>query len=68
VDAETLAKRLAAVGSRRAQLIHDRRQVTAELAALVPRAYAAGIGVTEMTRLTGMSSRSIYDILNAVDK
>jgi hypothetical protein len=40
-----------------------KREASQELAELIPLARRAGIGVTELVRLSGMSPRGVYDIL-----
>ena len=62
---EQLATRLADAGARRRDAMDAKHNASAEIAELIPRAYRAGIGVTEMTRLTGMSARAVYDVLHA---
>jgi hypothetical protein len=60
---DVLTAQLAEAGERRAAAIEARRAASKRIAVLIPRAYRAGIGVTEMTRLTGMSHRAVYDVL-----
>lgn len=60
---DELTAELADAGRQRAKAIESRRAASQRIAELIPRAYRAGIGVTEMTRLTGMSHRAVYDVL-----
>jgi DNA invertase Pin-like site-specific DNA recombinase len=40
-----------------------RHEATRRLAEVVPRAHAAGMPVTEIAELTGLSRRAVYDLL-----
>jgi hypothetical protein len=60
---DELSAQLAEAGKQRADAIDARRAASRRIAELIPRAYRAGVGVTEMTRLTGMSHRAVYDVL-----
>ena len=60
---DELTAQLAEAGQERSQAIDARRAASRRIAGLIPRAYKAGIGVTEITRLTGMSHRAVYDVL-----
>lgn len=60
---DALTAQLAEAGEQRTAAIEARRAASKRIAELIPRAYRAGIGVTEMTRLTGMSHRAVYDVL-----
>lgn len=62
---DEIAARLAKTGEQRAAAIEARQAATEEFATLIPLAYRAGIGVTEITRLTGLARRSVYDVLDA---
>lgn len=64
VSREKLTAALAEAGQERERTIEARHAVTRRIADLIPRAYRAGIGVTEITRLTGMSHRAVYDVLH----
>jgi hypothetical protein len=64
VSREELTAQLTEAGRERAAAIEARRAASQRIAALIPRAYRAGIGVTEMARLTGMTNRAIYDVLH----
>jgi len=61
---EKLAQQLAQAGREREKVMEARHAITRRIADLIPRAYRAGIGVTEITRLTGMSRRAVYDVLH----
>lgn len=62
---DQLVTRLAEAGARRREAMDAKRNASREIGELIPRAYHAGIGVTEITRLTGMSPRAVYDVLHA---
>jgi hypothetical protein len=65
---EQIAAQLVRTGEQRVAAM-DARQAAAEaFAKLIPLAYRAGIGVTEITRLTGLSRRSVYDVLDNAGK
>jgi hypothetical protein len=65
---DEITARLVKAGERRAAAL-DARQVAAdEIANLIPLAHRAGIGATEITRLTGLSRRAVYDVLDAAGK
>jgi DNA invertase Pin-like site-specific DNA recombinase len=61
---EKLTAQLAEAGRERKQANEARSAATKRIAGLIPRAYRAGIGVTEIARLTGMSNRAVYDVLH----
>lgn len=61
---DEIAGQLVRTSEQRAAAIEARRATTEAFAKLIPLAYRAGIGVTEMTRLTGLTRRSIYDVLH----
>ncbi len=61
---DKLAAQLAEAGAERARAIEARSAATKRIASLIPRAYRAGIGVTEIGRLTGMTNRAVYDVLH----
>lgn len=63
MDRDELAKRLADAGQRRTAAMDSKRKASEEIVELVPLARRAGMGVTEIVRLTGMSPRAVYDIL-----
>lgn len=60
---DEIVRRLADAGQRRTAAMESKREASAEIAELVPLARRAGMGVTEIVRLTGMSPRAVYDIL-----
>jgi hypothetical protein len=64
VSREKLTAQLADAGRERAQMMEARHAITRRIGELIPAAYRAGIGVTEITRLTGMSRRAVYDVLH----
>lgn len=61
---EEIAAQLVKTGEQRVAAMEARQTATEAFAKLIPLAYRAGIGVTEMTRLTGLTRRSIYDVLH----
>lgn len=61
---EEIASKLADAGRRRAEAMEARDEIAREIADLVVEAQRAEFGVTEIARLTGMSRRSIYDLLD----
>jgi hypothetical protein len=63
MDRDEIAARIARAGRRRTRAMEAKRDASAELAELIPLARRAGIGVTEIVRLSGMSPRGVYDML-----
>ncbi len=63
MDRDEIAARIARAGRRRTKAMEAKRDASAELAELIPLARRAGIGVTEIVRLSGMSPRGVYDML-----
>lgn len=63
VRRDQLTKRLADVGRKRAEAMEAKREASEELATLIPQAHRAGVGVTEIVKLTGVSKRGVYDFL-----
>ena len=61
---EEIAAQLVKTGEKRVAAMEARQAATDTFAKLIPLAYRAGIGVTEITRLTGLSRRSVYDVLD----
>jgi hypothetical protein len=61
---EEIAAQLVKTGEQRIAAMEARHAATDAFAKLIPLAYRAGIGVTEMTRLTGLTRRSVYDVLH----
>jgi hypothetical protein len=61
---EDIVSRLVKTGEQRVAAMEARQAATEAFAKLIPLAYRAGIGVTEITRLTGLSRRSVYDVLD----
>jgi hypothetical protein len=61
---DEIAAQLVKTAAERAAAMEARQAATAAFAKLIPLAYKAGIGVTEITRLTGLSRRSVYDVLD----
>jgi hypothetical protein len=59
--ADDLRDQLAAVGKRRQEAVEAKRTASHELATLVPRAVKAGIGPSEVARLTGLSRQGVRD-------
>lgn len=60
---ETITRRLADLGGRRAAVIAERREVRRSLAEVVPQARGAGLTPLEIAELTGMTRRAVYDLL-----
>jgi len=63
MDRDEIAARIARAGRRRTRAMEAKREASQELADLIPLARRAGIGVTEIVRLSGMSPRGVYDML-----
>jgi hypothetical protein len=63
MDRDEIAARVARAGRRRTRAMEAKREASHELAELIPLARRAGIGVTEIVRLSGMSPRGVYDML-----
>ena len=63
VDRDQFIARLTEAGKRRRRAMETKRTASEEIAALIPSAYRAGVGVSEIAKLTGMSRRAVYDIL-----
>lgn len=63
MDRDEIAARIARAGRRRTRAMETKREASKELAELIPLARRAGIGVTEIVRLSGMSPRGVYDML-----
>lgn len=62
---DDLRASLAEAGQRRSDAEAARADAMADIYDLVPRARAAGIGVSDIRDLTGLSRRAIYNILEA---
>lgn len=65
---DEITARLVKAGKRRAAALEAREAAADELARLIPLAQRAGIGATEITRLTGLSRRAVYDVLDNAGK
>ena len=63
MDRDEIAARVARAGKRRTKAMQAKREASQELAELIPLARQAGIGVTELVKLSGMSHRGVYDML-----
>jgi hypothetical protein len=63
MDRDEIADRIARAGKRRTRAMETKRDASADLAQLIPLARQAGIGVTEIVKLSGMSYRGVYDVL-----
>jgi hypothetical protein len=63
MDRDEIASRIARAGRRRTRAMEAKRDASQELAELIPLARRAGIGVTEIVRLSGMSPRGVYDMI-----
>jgi hypothetical protein len=63
MDRDEIAARIARAGKRRTRAMETKRDASQELAELIPLARQAGIGVTEIVKLSGMSYRGVYDVL-----
>ena len=64
MDRDEIAARIARAGRRRTRAMEAKREASQELAELIPLARRVGIGVTEIVRLSGMSPRGVYDMLD----
>jgi DNA-binding phage protein len=62
---EDIAAQLVRTAEQRVAAMEARQAATEAFAKLIPLAYRAGIGVTEIARLTGLSRRSVYDALDS---
>jgi hypothetical protein len=63
MDRDEIAARIARAGRRRARAMQAKREASEELAGLILLARRAGMGVTEIVKLSGMSPRGVYDML-----
>lgn len=68
VKRDEIMDRLVKAGERRTAAIEARQDAADELAKLIPLAQRAGIGATEITRLTGLSRRAVYDVLDSTGR
>jgi hypothetical protein len=59
MKAETLRAQLAKVGKRRAAAMTAKQCASDELRELIPLAIEAGVGPTEIARLTGVSRQGV---------
>lgn len=64
MNRDEIAARIARAGRRRQRAMQAKREASEDLAELIPLARRAGIGVTEIVRLSGMSPRGVYDVLD----
>jgi hypothetical protein len=58
---DELRKKLAVVGRQRRAAVEAKRKASHELAALIPLAVKAGIGPSEVARVTGLSRQGVRD-------
>ena len=65
---DEITARLVKAGEQRAAALDARQAAADEFAKLIPLAHRAGIGATEITRLTGLSRRAVYDVLDNAGK
>ncbi len=63
MDRDEIAARITRAGTRRTRAMDTKRDASQELADLIPLARQAGIGVTEIVKLSGMSYRGVYDVI-----
>jgi myo-inositol catabolism protein IolC len=63
---DEIIERLVRASERRAAALDERQAAADELAKLIPLAQRAGVGATEITRLTGLSRRAVYDVLDGI--
>jgi hypothetical protein len=63
MDRDEIAARINRAGKRRTRAMETKREASHELAELIPLARQAGIGVTEIVKLSGMSYRGVYDVI-----
>lgn len=59
----TARRKLEDLAARRRAMLAERHAITRDLGDVVPAAHAAGLGVSEIARLTGLSRRAVYDLL-----
>lgn len=64
MSADELRAKLADVGARRAAAVAAKREASAELAELIPKAVKAGVRPSEIVRLTGVSKQGVYDFMH----
>lgn len=63
-DLEGLRSTLQTAGHKRQQARQLHRQAMTELADTIPDAIDAGIPITEIARLSGVTRQTVYNILN----
>jgi hypothetical protein len=63
MDRDEIAARITRAGKRRTRAMETKRDASQQLAELIPLAREAGIGVTEIVKLSGMSYRGVYDMI-----
>jgi hypothetical protein len=64
VSDDKLRAELERVGELRRQALRLRRETSAQLKMLIPRARAAGVPVAEISRLTGLTRAGVYEFLD----
>jgi hypothetical protein len=62
---DDLRTKLADAGARRSAALAAKREASAELAELIPRAVRAGLRPSEIQRLTGVSKQGVRDFMRA---
>lgn len=63
MDENALREQLQQTGARRTDALRVRDEASAKLAELIPQAQAAGVSISEIARLTGLSRMGVYDML-----
>jgi hypothetical protein len=65
VSADELRAELQQLGTRRREALRARKETSERLKILIPLARDAGVPVTEIADLTGLSRVGVYEFLNA---
>lgn len=63
MDADEIRRELRAAGRRRAKALAERDTATARIAELATQAQAAGVPMTEVAELAGITRQAIYLML-----
>jgi hypothetical protein len=65
VSADELRAELQQLGKRRREALRVRKETSERLKVLIPLARDAGVPVTEIAHLTGLTRVGVYEFLNA---
>lgn len=65
VSADELRAELQQLGKRRREALRVRKETSERLKVLIPLARDAGVAVTEIAHLTGLTRVGVYEFLNA---